>query len=316
MLPLYYPTTVLAVDDDNEFLASFEYRYRRKFKCHLTSSPSAAIELITQDDKKFQEKVLLSQFGDIEGEEGPNIVTLRLSEIAAISEAPDHSDKISVVVVDYAMPEMTGVEFCRAVADCKVKRLLLTGKAGLELAVDAFNEGLIESFVLKGAADVGSKIEREVRRLQNLFFKDVAAPITSIKNLHDFEFFRDKDFCRLFDRLKNELKISEYFLSAFPPGLIIVSRDGKKRLLLVYSKDIMRAQFETALHAEAPSELLSILESKSGIVAFPAPMGFYKETFAAVWEDYVFPSQHVAGSDRWWWTIVEPIGDLSMFRPR
>lgn len=316
MLPFYYPTTVLAVDDDHDFLASFEYRYRRKFRCQVTSSANVAIDLIARDEEKFGKANILNQFGDIEGEEGPHVVALRLSEIGAMSEIPNHTKKISVVVVDYAMPEMTGIEFCRAIADYNVKRLLLTGKAGLEIAVDAFNEGLIESFVLKGSSDVGAKIDSEIKKLQNAFFKDMAAPITSIENLNDLQFFRDENFRQLFARLKDEFDISEHFLSAAPPGLITVSHDGVKRILLVCSKDIMRAQYETALHAEAPSDLLTILESKSGIVAFPAPMGFYEERFLSSWRDYIWPAQPLAGSECWWWAMTEPVSDLTVFKPR
>ena len=50
----------------------------------------------------------------------------------------------TVVVVDYSMPNMNGLEVCKALEDLPLKFIMLTGKAEPETAIEAFNDGLIQ----------------------------------------------------------------------------------------------------------------------------------------------------------------------------
>ena len=66
------------------------------------------------------------------------------------------------------MPKMTGVEFCRAIRGLPVKTILLTGKASLETAISAFNEGVIDCFLQKQDSNVSTALRREIKRLQHV----------------------------------------------------------------------------------------------------------------------------------------------------
>ena len=54
--------------------------------------------------------------------------------------------QISVVITDYAMPEMDGVDFLRQIKHSEIKRILLTGVADEKIAVKAFNWGTYRPF--------------------------------------------------------------------------------------------------------------------------------------------------------------------------
>jgi CheY-like chemotaxis protein len=58
-------------------------------------------------------------------------------------------------VVDFAMPAMTGIEFLKKLPVFPASRVLLTGKADEQIAIAAFNEGLISKFVPKQHHDIG-----------------------------------------------------------------------------------------------------------------------------------------------------------------
>ncbi len=62
---------------------------------------------------------------------------------------PSRFDDLSVLVVDYAMPEMTGIEFCAQFRGHRVKKMLLTGAEERDVVFDAFNQGIIDHFVAK-----------------------------------------------------------------------------------------------------------------------------------------------------------------------
>ncbi len=56
----------------------------------------------------------------------------------------------TVLVIDYAMPVMHGMEVCKELSHLPIKKLMLTGEADDKLAVQAFNQKLINKFIRKG----------------------------------------------------------------------------------------------------------------------------------------------------------------------
>ena len=64
-------------------------------------------------------------------------------------EAVELASKLhpDVAVMDVAMPELNGMEFCRRITDPSIRKIVLTGKADEHVAVKSFNEGLIDRFI-------------------------------------------------------------------------------------------------------------------------------------------------------------------------
>ena len=70
-----------------------------------------------------------------------------------------------VCVVDYAMPAMSGLQVLGELSAWTGYRVLLTGRIEEQLAVSAFNRGLIERFVPKQAADIRLRLTGAVQEL-------------------------------------------------------------------------------------------------------------------------------------------------------
>jgi len=73
-----------------------------------------------------------------------------------------------VCVVDYSMPGMNGLQMLGELVDWPGMRVLLTGQADEQVAVQAFNRGLIEQFIPKQATDVSRRLIDALVRLQRL----------------------------------------------------------------------------------------------------------------------------------------------------
>ncbi|HIE72601.1 MAG TPA: response regulator, partial [Planctomycetes bacterium] len=137
--------------------------------------------------------------------------------------------RVSVAVVDYDMPKMTGVEFCRAISGLPVKRILLTGKAGLETAISAFNEGVIDCFLQKQDANVSAALRREIKRLQHQYFEEISNPIRCALDLQQPCFFFDPNFIDLFEDTVEKYDIVEHYICAWPPGVMMRDAEGLLR---------------------------------------------------------------------------------------
>ena len=70
-----------------------------------------------------------------------------------------------VCVVDYSMPAMDGLQALGELGDWPGARVLLTGQADEQVAVRAFNGGLIDQFIAKQMPDISSSLIEAVEHL-------------------------------------------------------------------------------------------------------------------------------------------------------
>src|SRR5690606_1228923 len=165
MTPFYHPTSILVLDDDPLFLESLDFQFSEEVSCQTFTRPDAALQHLTAQASQhpsfpryFKDASALDARTDMRV--GDRLLRLQLSDLRSVIDDPARQQRVAVAVVDYDMPKMTGVEFCRAIRHLPVKTILLTGKAGLETAIGAFNEGVIDCFLQKQDASVTTALRR------------------------------------------------------------------------------------------------------------------------------------------------------------
>jgi len=70
--------------------------------------------------------------------------------------------------VDYSMPAMNGLQTLATLVDWPGSRILLTGQADEQIAVTAFNQGLIEQFIPKQSVDITRRLTDAIKRMLEL----------------------------------------------------------------------------------------------------------------------------------------------------
>lgn len=70
-----------------------------------------------------------------------------------------------VAVVDYSMPAMNGLQVLDELVNWPGARVLLTGRADEQIAVSAFNRGLIEQYLPKQSAEISQRLTATVEAL-------------------------------------------------------------------------------------------------------------------------------------------------------
>jgi CheY-like chemotaxis protein len=306
LLPLYHPTTCLVIDDDRLYLDSFDYNYADITLCATEQRPELAIQRLLRDAERTSLTIKEANRAPVdEGEDADPVIRLPASRIAAMARDPARFSCVSVVVVDFAMPSMTGVDLLKKIKHLPVKKVLLTGKTGDSTAVAAFNEGLMNLFLVKQDPDLPDKLRRTIRELQYCYFKDITAPLEPIAKLEDTAFLDDPAIASWRDKLAERIKAVEYYLLPTPPGLMLVDEAGRVTIAWINSEDRMRAQLEIAIDEGAPEALVRKLRSGDVILACPTPTGFYEEQHASDWQTFVFPCETVRGNALWKVTIQQ-----------
>ncbi len=135
-LPYFHPSTVVFLDDNHQFLNDLELRLPGLMPYILHEDPSAALAEV---NRCAAAPTLANRcFSRLENEPDTWRDSTIEFDVRLIEEEVNSVERFhrtSLVVVDYAMPAMNGLEFCGRITDPYVKKLLLTGAADEKLAV-------------------------------------------------------------------------------------------------------------------------------------------------------------------------------------
>ena len=87
-------------------------------------------------------------------------------------------NQVSVVVIDYEMPGINGIELCKLIKDTTIKKIILTSRATERIAIDAFNNQTIDAFIFK--EEIEKSLIPTIQKLQYNYFADISSHIRSL----------------------------------------------------------------------------------------------------------------------------------------
>ena len=161
--PLFHrPGTVVFLDDDPDYLEMLALVLPRQWHLRLFLRPPEAIAHLLQEPP-FWEADAWNQQQLIENwRDGKPLIPQILGYWSKYTERYALS---RVCVVDYSMPGMDGLQALAELGDWPGSRVLLTGQADEQVAVRAFNHGLIDQFIPKQTPDISRRLIEAVDRL-------------------------------------------------------------------------------------------------------------------------------------------------------
>ncbi len=266
----YYPSQVILVDDDSDFLDAVSLILPRDLSFRLFQSARQALTHINaaQHHSELIRRVYSSyKTGPFDSD---TLTHIDINEIYKEIYNPDRFTTPSVVVVDYSMPSMNGLELCASLKNPYIKRILLTGQADTDIAIQAFNDGLIDQFISKKDQDLEGKLQRSIANLQQHYFSKSFKLITDpvVANSQS-RFINDAEFIDYFNKIRNERKILEYYLLDEPyAGFLMLDEQGIASLLLILPEDELLENLKQCEAANAPKELISQLQERKVIPLF------------------------------------------------
>lgn len=161
--PLFQrPGTVVFLDDDPDYLEMLALVLPRQWHVRLFSRPRDCIEALRAEPPAWDADAWQQQQMVDNWRAGKPLVPQILDYWA---KSPDRYALTRVCVVDYSMPEMDGLQVLSELSEWSGSRVLLTGQADEQVAVNAFNRGLIEQFIAKQMPDMSRHLVNVMQRL-------------------------------------------------------------------------------------------------------------------------------------------------------
>lgn len=291
LLGFYYPTTVTFVDDQQGFLNAIKYRLPPKLPVGFYTNPLQALESIqkcylsqSQQLSKFFH--LYDEFFklDLDSMDDP-LIGSRVDDICNISSDKSRFLEQSVVIVDYMMPDIDGINFCRQLKNIPIKKILLTANTDHAMATDAFNEGVIDYFILKDSSDLSLHLIRIIEKMQKQYFcslteKKLHAPLEKI-----VPFFGDPLVVQFYEKLIRETYAVEFYLLDRWGSMLFIDYEGVQTTLVVSPKSNMDS-YALIAEDQEENEISEMLSKREKLIFFPKRNDCLEPT--SKWKKYLF----------------------------
>ncbi|MDB5892159.1 MAG: hypothetical protein JWP47_2990 [Polaromonas sp.] len=155
------PGAVIFLDDDPEYLEMLAMVMPPEWYARLFLRPVACIETLLMERDAWESDIWRHQEMVNRWREGVALIPQILQYWR--EDATTRFALTQVCVVDYSMPAMSGLRVLSELTQWEGSRILLTGRADEQLAVSAFNRGLIDQFIAKQLPDIRLRLTEAIR---------------------------------------------------------------------------------------------------------------------------------------------------------
>ena len=286
IVPYFHPTMVGFVDDHYHFLESLSLLAPQTLCSEIFYSPEDALEWVNLPHRR--QPLAHGCFSYDQG-----LVHFDLSALEREITQPDRFRRISVLVVDYAMPTMNGLDLCAEVSDPDIRKILLTGVADEKLAVAAFNQGLIHRYVPKASLKKISEIYTHVADMQIRYFQQYGERITASLMTDENQFLWVYDVRQYVEQLYAELEAIEFYLLTKPRGYLLVDRYGIATRLVVLSPAELETEIEDCLALGPPDAISAELVRGNKLPFLMEDPRHYLGHETYPWDEVLYPVNRV-----------------------
>lgn len=298
----FCPTQVVMIDDNSQILKSIEMGLDPSLGFYrVFSDPRKGLFYINETSQTYKHHYLTRDNVEVLYQEVYN--TKRFNQISAI-------------IVDYDMPGLNGLELCEQIEDPHIQKILLTGAASEFLAVDAFNEGVINYFVRKQDPQAPYKLNNFVIEAQSRYFRSLSKPLINALAQDPMETaISDPVFVEFFARLLEEKNIREYYLLDATGSFLLLDKRGNISALFIYTSDLLSIN-EEMIKSEVKDHLAidkklveDLLLHKKAICFHYFEDAHFPEP--ADWHEYSYPLFRLEGErQNYYWSYVPAVKDI------
>lgn len=275
-LSFYHPSTATFVDDKKGFLKALKHRLPSHLIATYFSNPlNALLDIKNHDSFQYESLHPLfsmdEQLYESETHNSETYFGLRLDEIFNTACDAKRFSTQSVVIVDCMMPEIDGINFCRQLKEYPIKKIMLTANSDHTMAVKAFNEKIIDYFLLKDSPNLIPELTRAIEEMQQNYFNSLierklggvlgkTVPLLNNPFMVDF-----------YEKLMRELNATEHYLLDRWGSMVFLGRDGTPTTLIISPASVLDTYAAIAEDQDYPKTAEALLTRKK-LLFFPTKM--------------------------------------------
>lgn len=275
----FYPTKTLFIDDKREFLDGIALHLDLTYQRYdFFDNAYCALEKIRKDQheslwyKKCRRTVEEESFER-------RLLEVDVSGIGKQVFNLNRFNTVTTVIVDYDMPGMDGLTFCRHLASLPIFKVLLTGAADEKLAVEAFNAKLIDAFLPKHEGNIYGALQQYIRVGSNEYFQKISQQFfIALEDEKYSDFIRDVQFCNFFRDILEVNRVTEFYLIEGTGSYLFITQDKKMGLFFMVPEAHLESMYLQAEENNLNTHDLLKLRNKESILCH---FDFHSNSFPA-----------------------------------
>ena len=233
---------------------------------------------------------------------------------------PQRFEQFSSLIIDYAMPAQNGLDFSRSLKKAFYLKVLLTADASAELAVSAFNEGLIDKFLEKNSLDLPEILLKLKAELEEKYFLRLSEAALNQANHKLYQqapaCLHDPVFALFFKELLKQQKIVEYYLLDEQGSFLLLTADAKPSWLIVKSEADMEAVVDYAKDFMLPEGLMQGLITRELVPYFHTEEDFKIGYDSEESRRYLHKASKLEGEQLWHYAYLTEAANYHLERHR
>lgn len=315
LLGCYFPTTVVIVDDDEQFVDVVKSLISDEtIQVKAFTNPVKALEYI--NDESSTNYLDFAKFIR-EGEDDTadwHTIMLNVNRLHNEIYSFDRFRKISTVIADYNMPELNGIKLCSKIIDPNIQKIVLTGIGDGKIAIDAFNNGYINQFVRKDYTDFVDEIKECLKKSLYRYFKKYTDYILHYLTIHGNNFLNDPAFISFFRSRCLSPKCVEYYMLDCFGSYLLLEENGNTIFLSMLTEDEMQKIVEIGIDSgEIEPAVLEDLQSREYMLVHYNESGLLPPV--KEWGRYLSPARKLTGYQTYYFSVSDSWpGDLSKIK--
>ncbi|GAB6041911.1 hypothetical protein [Endothiovibrio diazotrophicus] len=200
--PWYYPSTLVAVDDEQGLLFGLEAALGDDYRFVACDTQRKAHEALAGGRPLGGAETSPEVFGN--------------------PRDPARHSVVSVMLVDYGLSGLTGIELIRGFGDHPARRILYSGMSDVGCVEEALREGVVDCFIAKHDPRFLDRLEEAVAVLSRRYFIEWGKAVaTDAEGL-----LSSPEIAELLDGLARRHGCVEHYLFRDGGGFLLVDEGG------------------------------------------------------------------------------------------
>lgn len=314
---LYYPTTVICVDDNQSVLQNIQLKLGKISPCKAFCVPEEALAYIEKNMNQSNPLKNIVSINTDSSNYNHNSEQLPLQyNISKIYENIYNKNRfldISVVVVDYAMPSMNGEDFCKNLRKIKgntIKIIMLTGEADDPKAIQLFNAGIIDRFLRKAEDGVDEELKNCVTEMQNAFFRNYSASVMQGLESEKDSALGDAVFINFFNKVCHDLSATSYYLIELSGSFIFFNSAGKPTWLIIKSLNELQ-EIADQIEPHISENLIDMIRKGNVVPYFVPGMETNYYSNEKNLEKSLYKARKLIGQTEYCYALLEELPEFS-----
>ncbi len=301
LIPIcFYPTRKIILDDDNIFTESILFKMQDKHFSSYTSPHCLLNYLLKKYDTVFRQTDLFEieqANSELSAYYNFHIPIKKWNAIATNTFVCD----ISVILIDYHIPNMNGIDFLNQIKNFPFKKILITGEQDYSIGIDALNVGLVDAYIRKDDPDLLNKMNSLVRALEWKYFTELSL---SAYNISELNYLKNDVFLKKFEKLILENNITSFFLTNKEGDFSGFNVEREQSFIVVRSRKQLQELSNLAKEDGASEEIINDLVQAKVIPFFRNKQ--YWEIPAKEWGGFLHPANLLTDDSSLVWAVISP----------